>query len=86
VIARADEEGLPGRPLLVQVMAGGERLAAGRTTIDQARERARDEIARLPDRLRALAPADPPYPVAVSAGLAAREAEVIERREEREIR
>ncbi|HUF77764.1 MAG TPA: nicotinate phosphoribosyltransferase [Thermoanaerobaculia bacterium] len=86
VIARADEEGLPGRPLLVQVMAGGERLAAGRTTIDQARERARDEIARLPERLRALAPADPPYPVEVSAGLRKLQEEVIERIEGSEAR
>lgn len=84
VIARADEEGVPGRPLLVQVMAGGERLAAGRATLEQARERARDEIGRLPERLRALEPADPPYPVEVSAGLRELQEQVVERLAERE--
>jgi nicotinate phosphoribosyltransferase len=77
VIARADEEAPPGgRPLLVHVMAGGRRLPAGRVSLDEARERARDETARLPVRLRTLEPPDEPYPVEVSAGLRAFQEEV----------
>ncbi len=78
VVARHDEA-LPGRPLLVQVMAGGERLPAGRESLDNARERARRELAALPERLRALEPADPPYPVSVSPGLRALQEQVVER-------
>lgn len=70
VIARYDEE-LPGRPLLVQVMAGGRRTEEGRGTLDEARDRAREELGRLPERLLSLEPADPPYPVEVSPALAA---------------
>jgi nicotinate phosphoribosyltransferase len=69
VVARHDERH-PGRPLLEPVMRGGRRLPAGRVSLDEARARARAETARLPERLRALAPADPPYPVAISAALA----------------
>jgi nicotinate phosphoribosyltransferase len=77
VIARADEEAPPGgRPLLVHVMAGGRRLPTGRVSLDEARERARDETARLPERLRTLEPPDEPYPVEVSAGLRAFQEEV----------
>lgn len=68
VIARADEE-LPGRPLLVPVMRAGERLPDGGTDLEEARARARAELDRLPDRIRALAPADPPYPVQISHAL-----------------
>jgi nicotinate phosphoribosyltransferase len=65
VIARVDEE-LPGRPLLQRVMAGGEPVAPDATDLERSRERARRELASLPARVRALAPAEPPYPVAVS--------------------
>ena len=58
-----------GEPLLVPVMRGGRRLAAGREPLERARERAREETARLPARVRSLAGARPPYPVAVSPGL-----------------
>jgi nicotinate phosphoribosyltransferase len=68
VIARA-EEPLSGRPLLIPVMRGGERLPAGRSDLDQARARARSEIDRLPEHVRALEPADPPYPVDLSPAL-----------------
>lgn len=78
VVARADEAGC-GRPLLVAVMAGGERTAAGHDTLERARERAREELARLPDRILAIEDADPPYPVLVSDALAAYQAEVVER-------
>ncbi len=81
VVARHDES-LPGRPLLVQVMAGGERLPAGRESLDENRERARREVAALPARVRDLAPAAPPYPVEVSPGLRAFQEQVIERVED----
>ncbi|MFB6241164.1 MAG: nicotinate phosphoribosyltransferase, partial [Gemmatimonadota bacterium] len=61
VVARAGEEDLHGRPLLVPVMEDGRRLDAGRTDLDAARDRARREVGRLPERIRALEPADPPY-------------------------
>jgi hypothetical protein len=38
-------------------------------TLDEARARARDEIARLPAAVRGLGPAAPPYPVRLSAAL-----------------
>jgi nicotinate phosphoribosyltransferase len=50
-------------------MVAGERTAAGRVTLSDARLRARDEVARLPAAVRALAPADPGYPVAISERL-----------------
>ena len=69
VIARVDED-LPGRPLLVPVMRNGARLMAGRIALESTRAYAQRQVARLPDRVRALAPAEPPYPVAVSRALA----------------
>jgi nicotinate phosphoribosyltransferase len=68
VIGRADESG-PGRPLLQQVMREGERLDAGSVSLGDARARAREELSRLPERLLAIDPADPPYPVTVSESL-----------------
>jgi nicotinate phosphoribosyltransferase len=68
VVARAGEE-LPGRALMVKVMERGRRSPAGTTDLDAARRLARDEIARLPARVRSLDPAEPPYPVAFSAEL-----------------
>ena len=65
VIARWSEE-LAGRPLLQPVMRGGMRLSAGRGTLDEARSRAREAIVRLPDSVRELDPASPPYPVELS--------------------
>lgn len=71
LLARHDEAPPPGaRPLLHKVMEGGRRLDASRRTLDQARQHARDEIARLPERIRRIEPADPPYPVEVSDTLA----------------
>jgi nicotinate phosphoribosyltransferase len=70
--------GLPGglrsgeqtlRPLLVQVMRRGERVDAGRESLDRARDRAKEEIARLPAYLRAIAATETPYAVDVSAAL-----------------
>ncbi len=68
VIARAEER-LPGRALLLPVMRDGERLPAGRDDLGEARSRAREEIGRLPERIRGLEPADPPYPVGLSDAL-----------------
>ena len=62
-------EALPGRPLLAPVMRGGRRV--GKRSLEEVRAHARAERERLPARLRALAPADPPYPVELSATLAA---------------
>lgn len=69
LIARRDESG-PGQGLLVEVMRGGRRLPAGEETLGAARDRARRALAELPGRCRALTPAEPPYPVQISAALA----------------
>jgi nicotinate phosphoribosyltransferase len=78
VLAREGERG-PGRPLLVPVMRRGRRVGPGAEGVAEGRRRAREEIARLPERVRALAPADPPYPVEVSAALSEYAASVRER-------
>lgn len=81
LIAQADEQ-LPGRPLLIPVMRGGERLE--HRDLEAIRRYAREQIARLPERIRALAPAQPPYPVELSPALRQRYHELmahIERRE-----
>jgi nicotinate phosphoribosyltransferase len=68
VIARSGEN-LAGRPLLVPVMKAGRRLPGSWTDLAASRNRAREEIARLPARVRALDPATPPYPVTLSREL-----------------
>lgn len=78
IIARADEDCV-GSPLLQAVMADGRRLAAGEVSLPSARKRARDAVARLPAAIRALDPAAPPYPVAVSQALNADQQRAIER-------
>ena len=78
LLARHDETG-PGRPLLRRVMERGELNQAGREEVedlDAARERARQEIGRLPPRIRALARAEPPFPVEVSEALREYQGEV----------
>ena len=72
VIAGSDEE-LDGRPLLQTVMESGRRVGAGRASLDDARALARQEMARLPDRILALETASPPYVVDVSDALKARQ-------------
>jgi len=64
-------ESLPGRPLLRPVMRGGKRIASASETLEEIRARAAEEIAKLPERLRGLEAADPPYPVEVSQALLA---------------
>jgi nicotinate phosphoribosyltransferase len=68
VLAREGEDA-PGRPLLELVMRAGERTGAGRATLAEARARAADELAQLPEAVRGLAPARPPYPVEISPAL-----------------
>lgn len=62
-------EALPGERLLIPVMAGGTRTEAGKDSLDSARLRARANIERLPARLLALDPAEPPYAVEISPEL-----------------
>ncbi|MFN2420600.1 MAG: nicotinate phosphoribosyltransferase [Gemmatimonadota bacterium] len=70
LLARHDEEH-DGEPLLIRVMKGGERSEAGREALDQARVRAKREIGRLPERVRAIEPADPAYTIEISQALRA---------------
>jgi nicotinate phosphoribosyltransferase len=58
-----------GTPLLVPVLRGGRRVEPP-PSLEALRERARAQMAMLPEALRALAPASP-YPVAVSPSLRA---------------
>jgi nicotinate phosphoribosyltransferase len=77
VIGRFDED-LPGTPLLEKVMEKGRRLASHERDLDRLRERTADALAGLPEAVRALAPADPGYPVSVSDALAAHQRAVRE--------
>ena len=67
VIGRVGEA-LEGRPLLEPVMRNGKRVSAA-IPIVQTRNHARAQIARLPEHVQANEPADPPFPVDVSADL-----------------
>ena len=88
VIGRANEETpAGGRPLLEHVMRGGRRVEEDRDEppierLDRARERAREELARLPERLLAVEDAEEPYPVDVSERLERFQGDVIERVDE----
>ena len=75
-VIAGSEESHPGRPLLEPVMGGGKRLPAAERSLDEAREHAAAELRSLPERVRALSRADPPYPVEVSEALNARREEV----------
>ncbi|HEX2257712.1 MAG TPA: nicotinate phosphoribosyltransferase [Afifellaceae bacterium] len=77
VIGRA-EETLDGRPLLVEVMRGGRRLPGAVDGLDAARQHAARELALLPEPVRGLAPAEPPYPVEISPALQRYQREVTE--------
>lgn len=78
VIGRAQET-LPGRPLLERVMTAGRRLPNGRVGLDEARAYAAAQIGALPERIRSLTPADPPYSVEVSDALRRHQREVAAR-------
>jgi nicotinate phosphoribosyltransferase len=67
-IGRFDEQ-IPGERLLVPVMRTGQRLPAGRVSIEVARRHAMAEInERLPENLRQLTTSEP-YPVTISKQL-----------------
>lgn len=75
-ITTAGEEA-PGRPLLQPVMEDGTRLAAGRSSLEEARAHAAQALAELPDSIRGLDPVDP-FPVEVSEELQRRQGRVAE--------
>lgn len=69
-----DSERFPGsEPLMVPVMRGGKRVAAGDpdplSTMKSARNRHLADRARLPERIMALRPAEAPFPVRYSESL-----------------
>ena len=68
VLALQDESVGDARPVLRPVMRDGTRIGE-REPLDALRERCRDSVAALPDRLRALEPEGPPYEVQISPGL-----------------
>jgi len=70
VIARADDRVERGRPLLEPVMQSGKILPGAHRSLDEIRDHARAELARLPAAVRGLEPATPPYRVEVSPALA----------------
>lgn len=74
-IARYGEH-LPGRPLLERVMGDGKRLSRATSDLDAIRDYAREQIARLPLRLRQISEAAPPYPVEVSNALSRYQLEI----------
>ncbi len=63
------DEPSDGEPLLVPVMREGERLPAGRVSLEQSREHARNQLHKLPPALRSLATAESPYCVEISEGM-----------------
>ena len=62
-------EKLHGVPLLEPRMRQGARVAGGPEDLSIIRRRAAQQLTALPERIRGLAPADPPYPVEVSEAL-----------------
>ena len=77
-IARADED-LPGRPLLETVMRDGVRIIPPTYDLSGIRRYAAEQTARLPETVRGLPEADPPYPVEISAKLNAYHQDVVRR-------
>lgn len=66
-----NDEALSGEPLLVKVMEDGQRTAAGKGSLQSARERTRANLQRLPADLLQLDPPHTPYPVEIAASLRA---------------
>jgi len=64
-----DEEDLPGTPLLAPVMRYGRRLHEATATLDDIRDYSMRQVGKLPERVRQMTRADPPYPVEVSTAL-----------------
>ena len=71
VLGRTGED-LEGRRLLDFAMQGGARTGIGAEPLERSRQRAREELAKLPAWLRALGPADR-YPVWISEHLVSEE-------------
>jgi len=65
------DENLPGTPMLEPVMDKGKRLPAGVRDLNTIRDDTQKQLARLPEAAADIHPADPPYPVEISPGLAA---------------
>ncbi|MDE2822782.1 MAG: nicotinate phosphoribosyltransferase, partial [Chloroflexota bacterium] len=84
-IGRADED-LPGRPLLEQAMRDGKRLVSRTCDLNETRHYAAEQIARLPQSVRGLPEADPPYPVEISPKLSAYHEEVVRQTAEQSLR
>lgn len=72
IIGRAEED-MSARPLMDTFMANG-RLIKTLPALDTIRAHARDELARLPEAIRAIAPARTPYAVEISKTLAKHQA------------
>jgi nicotinate phosphoribosyltransferase len=68
VLALQDETVTNGRPVLQPVMRDGRRTGE-RESLDVLRDRCRDSVRSLPERLRALEPQGEPYEVQISPGL-----------------
>jgi nicotinate phosphoribosyltransferase len=68
VLALQDESITNARPVLRSVMRDGRRTGE-REPLDMLRDRCRDSLSSLPDRLRALEPEGEPYDVQISPGL-----------------
>jgi nicotinate phosphoribosyltransferase len=83
VIGRAGESLEAAEPLLGEVMRGGKRLRPG-PTLDEIRERFRQQFASLPERHKALRSPEP-YDVQTSAELERLRQRVVEETKNREI-
>ncbi len=73
------EEQMDGEPLLQLLVKNGRPTPLARRSVEDIQGYAAAALAGLPETVRALTPADPPYPVAVSARLQQRHAEVAAR-------
>lgn len=63
------DEKIEGDALLVPVMREGRILDEARESLDTIRARAADQIGRLPEAIKTMEHAEPPYPVDVSEGI-----------------
>ncbi|MDA0352562.1 MAG: nicotinate phosphoribosyltransferase [Chloroflexi bacterium] len=81
VLTTADDDTIEGEPLLLEVMRDGRRLAGAEaaTDLEGSRARVANELARLPEGMRALDVSTSPYSVVVSAALAAARDRAVER-------
>ena len=71
VLTTAEDRSVAGEALMVEVMRDGQRTGAADDALElhAARERAAEQIARLPAGVRSLEAAEAPYPVIVSEAL-----------------